>query len=69
MDAVTARRRDAIVPKRRQRHYSYDESLDEPAKLIADESTAVESEIPAEESEPIERIEETNPAESPAFEE
>ncbi len=69
MDAVTARRRDVIVPKRRQRHYSYDESLDESARLIADEPTAVESETPAEESEPTERIEDTNPAESPAFEE
>ncbi len=68
MDAVTARGRDVIVPKR-QRHYSYDESLDESARLIADEPTAVESETPAEEGEPMERIEDTNPAESPAFEE
>ncbi len=44
------------VPKRRQRHHSYDESVDQPARLIADESVEVEAEIPAEENEPVERI-------------
>lgn len=67
MSAKSANR--AVVPKRRRRHYSYDESLDEPAKLIADEPTEVEEETPAEESEPVERIEADNAAEPPAFEE
>lgn len=59
----------AIVPRRRQRHYSYDESLDESAKLIADEPVEVEKETPAEDREPIERIEPNDSAGPPAFEE
>ncbi len=54
MNATAAGKRRVIVPKRRQRHYSYNESLDEPAKLIADEPTEVENEAPAEENEPVE---------------
>lgn len=57
------------IPKRRQRHYSYDESVDESAKLIADEPVAVESEAPADESEPVERVEGNDEAGPPAFEE
>jgi len=57
------------VPKRRQRHYSYNESLDEDAKLIADEPTDVEKEAPAEENEPVEGNEANNSAIPPAFEE
>jgi len=52
MKATAAGVGRAIVPRRRQRHYSYDESLDEPAKLIADEPVEVEAEAPAEENEP-----------------
>lgn len=44
----------SIIPKRRQKHYSYDESVDEPATLIEDE--------------PVE-IEEDNNSDTPAFEE
>ncbi len=57
------------VPKRRQRHHSYDESVDEPPALIADESVEVEAEIPAEENEPVERIERDDADAPPAFEE
>ncbi len=57
------------IPKRRQRHYSYNESLNEDAKLIADEPTDVEKETPAEDNEPIERNEANNSAGAPAFEE
>lgn len=56
------------VPKRSRRHYSYDESLDEPARLIADEPVEVEREAPAEENEPVEGTEENN-SEPPVFEE
>jgi hypothetical protein len=69
MNARTAGRRHALVPKRRQRHYSYNESLDEPGKLIADEPTAVEDEAPAEENEPVEGAEPNNTVGPPAFEE
>ena len=34
-------------PKRRERHHSYDESVDEPAKLIEDEPVEIEEESPA----------------------
>ena len=33
-----------LAPKRRQRHYSYDESLDEAAKRIGDEPPDAEAE-------------------------
>ena len=59
----------AIVPKRRQRHYSYDESLDEPGKLIADEPVEIEREIPAEENEPVEGTEANDSTGPPVFEE
>jgi hypothetical protein len=49
------------VPKRRERHYSYDEGLDEPAKLIADEPAEIEGETPAEETNPIEQTEVPEP--------
>jgi hypothetical protein len=56
------------VPKRRQRHHSYDESVDEAAKLIADEPVEVEAEVPADENEPVERVERDDAAVSPLFE-
>ncbi len=56
------------VPKRSKRHYSYDESLDEPPRLIADEPVEIEREAPAEENESVEGTE-GNDTESPVFEE
>lgn len=67
MKAAAAMHR-AIIPKRRQRHYSYDESLDEPGKLIADEPVEIEGETPTEEHESVERGEPEEPG-APAFEE
>jgi len=58
-----------VVPKRRQRHYSYDESVDEPARLIADEPVEIEAEIPAEENQPEERSEQEDKSAPPVFEE
>ncbi len=58
-----------IIPKRRQRHHSYDESVDESPKLLAGEPVAVESETPAEENQPIERDEQDDTSVSPVFEE
>ncbi len=68
MIATSRGRQRAVVP-RRQRHYSYNEGLDEPAKLIADEPVEVEEEAPTEENEPVERIEVNNSVEPAAFEE
>jgi len=66
---MTSRRRKADIPKRRRRHYSYDESLNESAQLIADEPVEPEREIPSEDSEPVEQVEVTAPPEAPEFEE
>jgi hypothetical protein len=56
-------------PKRRERHHSYNEDVDQPSKLIADEPVEIEEEIPADENEPVERIEENNESDPPIFEE
>jgi len=56
------------LSKRRRRRHSYDESVDEPAKLIERESVEIEAEVPAEENEPVETIEPKDKPETPAFE-
>jgi hypothetical protein len=53
MDA-TARRAEARMVPKKPRHHSWDESADEPAKLIEQETVEVEGEIPAEQNEPVE---------------
>jgi hypothetical protein len=58
-----------IIPKRRQRHHSYDESVDEPAPVIEKESVEIEAEIPAEENESVETSKQEDETASPAFEE
>lgn len=57
------------IPKRRERHHSYDEGLNEPGRLIEDEPVEVEEEGPAEENEPVERNDLDEKSEPPAFEE
>jgi hypothetical protein len=69
MEAATGEESSKLGPKRRKRHYSYNEGVDEPAKLIADEPVAIEQEVPSEENEPVERTEENNKSDLPAFEE
>ena len=69
MQPATRNETTKIGPKRRERHYSYDESVDEPAKLIEDEPVEIEQEGPVEENEPLQRIEENSNLDSPAFEE
>jgi hypothetical protein len=59
----------AVGPKQRQHHYSYDENVDEPAKLIEDEATEIEHEVPADEKESIEGQQDQEKHELPAFEE
>lgn len=53
MDVTTRRTEARMVPKK-PRHHSYDESADEPSKLIEQETVEVEGEIPAEPNEPVE---------------
>ena len=69
METATGGQSRSVVPKRRQKHYSYDESVDEPANLIEDEPVEIEEEVPAEENEPLERIDENNNSDTPVFEE
>ena len=57
MRTAIAGKSSSVVPKLPQKRHSYNESVDEPAKLIEDEPVEVEQEIPAEENEPLERIE------------
>lgn len=53
------------VPKRR---HSYDENLDEPAKLIESEPVDAEAESPEVENVPVENVESDEPYSPPAFE-
>jgi hypothetical protein len=62
-------RRRTIGPKQREKHHSYNETVDEPAKLIDTETVEIEKEAPAEDNEPVEKIEEENTSKPPAFEE
>jgi hypothetical protein len=69
MQIMTNNRRRTIGPKQREKHHSYNETVDEPAKLIDTETVEIEKEAPAEDNEPVERIEEENTSKPPAFEE
>jgi hypothetical protein len=42
------------IPTKRQRLYSYNDNVDEPAKLIEDEPADVEAEVPIERDESVE---------------
>jgi hypothetical protein len=55
------------VPRKRPKHHSYDESVDEPAKLLEQEAVEIEEETPAEDTEAIETSEQEENA--AAFEE
>lgn len=56
------------VPKKRNPRHSYDENLDEPAKLIEREPVDVEAERPEVENVPVENLESDEPSSPPAFE-
>lgn len=66
---MTAPSGKGLGPKQRDKHYSYDESLDESPKLIESETVEIEAEVPCDTSEPVEGVtrEEENPP--PVFEE
>jgi hypothetical protein len=44
-----------LVPKKRPKHHSYDESVDEPATLLEQEAVEIEKETPSEDTRAIER--------------
>jgi hypothetical protein len=69
MQRATRYKRAKAIPKKRQRHHSYNESVDESPRLIESEPVEVEAEVPAEENEPVERVEQEDKTAPPAFEE
>jgi hypothetical protein len=69
MRAVTSRGFNRAIPKQRQRHHSYDESVDEPAKVIEEEAVDVEDAVPLEDNEPVEGADEDSDTEPSVFEE
>ncbi len=68
MQSGRARAKAVTPPKKRPRHYSYDESVDEPAKLLEEEAVEIEQETPSEDTEPIEGVE-SDDRDIPEFEE
>lgn len=68
MKSVTRETDATAVPKKRQRHHAYNESADEPPKLIETEAVELEAEAPAEENEPVEQVGRDESPGTPAFE-
>ena len=56
-------------PNPRKRHHSFDENVNEPAKLLESEAVEVEGEHPVDESEPTQQVEKPGPCVSSTFEE
>jgi hypothetical protein len=66
---ITAENRSSTIgPKQREKHHPYNENVDEPPKLIDDETVEIERELPLEDNEPVERIEDDDTSRPPAFE-
>jgi hypothetical protein len=58
-------RQNAAAGPRRDRHYSYNEGVDEPGRLIEDEPVEVEAEVPVDENEPAQQVEEGDEGDIP----
>jgi hypothetical protein len=69
MNAHSGAEKNRAGPRKKDKHFSYDESVDEDAKLIDAEPVEVEAEVPAEENEPIEGTTQNDKPPAPAFEE
>ena len=69
MNRAASAKKVPRVPKKKDKHYSYNESVDETAKLIDAEPVEVEAEVPAEENEPVEGTQEEDKPAPPLFEE
>lgn len=69
MNPATSAKKVPRVPKKKEKHYSYNESVEETAKLIEAEPVEVEAEVPAEENEPVEGAQEEDKPAPPLFEE
>ena len=63
--------RDSLAangPRTPERRHSYDENLDEPAKLIENEPVDTQTETPEQGNVPVESIERDDQSSPPAFE-
>ncbi|MEA2781469.1 MAG: hypothetical protein QOK29_3013 [Rhodospirillaceae bacterium] len=65
----TARKIASDGPKTRARRNSYNESANEPGKLLDEEAVEIEHETPSEETDPIEEFRAGDKPTPPAFEE
>jgi len=54
---------------KQKKHYSYDENVDEPGKLIDKETVYIERETPADDNEPLQQVEDQGKREPPGFQE
>lgn len=64
-----AQSHDRAGGPKRKKHYSYDENVDEPGKLIDKETTDIERETPADGNESLQQVDDKDRREPPAFEE
>lgn len=60
---------EEVVPKPRKKHVSHNENIDEPAKLIDEDSVEIERESPSEDNDPVEGIDDGKSSTPPVFEE
>jgi len=65
---MASKERNAGPPKRKERRL-YNEEVDESAALIDREPADIEGEAPAQDNEPLQRIEGPDEPEAPVFEE
>ena len=56
MHTAKARTEVKTSPKKRPRHYSYDESVDEPGKLLEQGAVEIEKEVPSEDTESVKTV-------------
>jgi hypothetical protein len=67
---ITAENHSSTIgPKQREKHQPHNKNVDEPAKLIDEEAVEIERELPLDDNEPIESIEDDDTSTPPAFEE
>ncbi len=56
MGAARRHEKTCLAPKKRPRHYSYGENVDEPARLLEQEAVEIEQETPSEDTVAVERV-------------
>jgi hypothetical protein len=69
MSIATRRYGGDAGPKQKKKHYSYNENVDEPAKLIDKETVEIERAVPMDENESTEQIEKSDKSMPQTFEE